>query len=111
MSIIRRSMLNWDAHRVTTPPGDVLSEEFLKPRGVSQQKLAVDIGVPVTLVCDIVHGRRPIGALTALRLARYFGTTPEFWLNLQTRHDLSKARKEAGNQIEREVKMRWSDTF
>jgi len=69
-------------------PGKVLFEEFLEPLGVSQNKLARDIDVPVGRINDIIHGRRGITADTAVRLGAYFGTTAEFWSNLQVRHDL-----------------------
>ena len=69
-------------------PGEVLMEEFLEPLGVTQHRLAVSIGVPPRRINEIVHGKRRITADTALRLARYFGTTDRFWLNLQTRFDL-----------------------
>ena len=73
-------------------PGEILFEEFLKPLGVSQNKLARDINVPVGRINDIVHGRRGLSADTAVRLGAYFGTTAEFWSHLQARHDLKKAR-------------------
>lgn len=69
-------------------PGEVLLEEFLEPLRVTQHRLAVSIGVPPRRINEIVHGKRRITADTALRLARYFGTTDRFWLNLQTRFDL-----------------------
>ena len=69
-------------------PGEVLMEEFLRPLGVTQHHLAVSISVPPRRINEIVHGKRRITADTALRLARYFGTTDLFWLNLQTRYDL-----------------------
>ena len=85
-------------------PGEVLLEEFMKPLGVSQNKLARDLDVPMDRINKIVHGRRAITADTALRLARYFNTTPEFWLNLQTRYELKKARRELGGAIERDIR-------
>lgn len=69
-------------------PGEILAEEFLEPFGVTQNKVAVSIGVPPRRINEIVHGKRRITADTALRLARYFGTSADFWLNLQTRYDL-----------------------
>jgi addiction module HigA family antidote len=81
----------------------VLRAEFLEPLGISQNKLAMKIRVPATRIGDIVHGRRAITPDTALRLGRFFGNSPEFWLNLQQTHDLSKARVESGGEIEREV--------
>ena len=84
-------------------PGDILWREFMEPLDISQNKLARDIDVPVTRVSDIIHGRRGISADTALRLAVYFGTTPEFWLNLQTRYDLKVSRRNLLPAIEKNV--------
>ena len=72
-------------------PGEILLREFLEPLGLSQNRLARDLHVPVTRIADIIHARRDISADTALRLSRYFGTTAEFWMNLQTRFDLKRA--------------------
>jgi len=83
----------------------MLSEEFLKPLGITQNALAMKVRVPATRIGDIVHGRRAITPDTALRLARFFGNSPEFWLNLQQMHDLSKARIELNKTIEREVEI------
>jgi addiction module HigA family antidote len=71
-------------------PGEVLGEEFLKPLGVSAYRMAKEIGVPATRVSEILHGRRAVTADTALRLARYFGTSAKFWLGLQEDHDLEE---------------------
>ena len=79
-------------------PGEVLLEEFLEPLGVTQHRLAVSIGVPPRRINEIVHGKRRITADTALRLARYFGTTDRFWLNLQTRFDLEVEGGPPGRQ-------------
>jgi len=84
-------------------PGEVLQEEFLKPLEISQYRLAKEISVPPRRVNEIVHGNRAITADTALRLARYFGTTDRFWLNLQTRYDLEVERDRLGSKLEREV--------
>jgi addiction module HigA family antidote len=84
-------------------PGEVLQEEFLKPLGVSQYRLAKEISVSPRRVNEIVHGTRAITADTALRLARYFGTTDRFWLNLQARYDLEVERDRLGSRLEREV--------
>ena len=84
-------------------PGEVLQEEFLKPLGVSQYRLAKEISVPPRRVNEIVYGSRAITADTALRLARYFGTTDRFWLNLQVRYDLEVERDRLGLRLEREV--------
>ena len=85
-------------------PGEILWKEFMEPLGISQNKLARDIDVPVTRVGDIVHGRRGISADSALRLAVYFGTTPEFWLNLQTRYDLKVSKRNLLPAIEKSVR-------
>lgn len=84
-------------------PGEVLQEEFLKPLGVSQYRLAKEISVSPRRVNEIVHGSRAITADTALRLARYFGTTDRFWLNLQARYNLEVERDRLGSRLEREV--------
>jgi addiction module HigA family antidote len=81
-------------------PGEVLLEEFLGPMDVSQHRLAVAVGVPPRRINEIVHGKRRITADTALRLARYFGTTDHFWLNLQTRFDLEVEKDHLGSSIE-----------
>jgi len=80
-------------------PGEVLLEEFLAPMDVSQHRLAVAVGVPPRRINEIVHGKRRITADTALRLARYFGTTDHFWLNLQTRFDLEVEKDHLGSSI------------
>lgn len=86
------------------PPGEILAEEFLRPLGLSQNKLARDLDVPVARINDIVHAKRGISADTALRLAAYFKTSPEFWLNLQTRYDLKIAERKVGGAIARAVR-------
>lgn len=80
--------------RVRTHPGEVLAEEFMKPLGLSARALGEAIGVPGNRISDIVRQRRDVSADTAIRLGRYFGTDPRFWLNLQTAHDLSRAEAE-----------------
>jgi addiction module HigA family antidote len=85
-------------------PGEVLLEEFLKPMGLSQNRLALGIGVSPRRINEIVLEKRRITADTALRLARYFGTSPQFWLGLQTDYDLDMASESLGNRLEREVK-------
>ena len=85
-------------------PGEILWKEFMEPLGVSQNKLARDIDVPVTRVGHIIHGRRGISADSALRLAVYFSTTPEFWLNLQTRYDLKVSKRKLLAAIEKSVR-------
>ena len=79
-----------------TTPGEVLLEEFLKPLEVSQYQLAKDVGVPPRRINEIVLGKRAVTADTALRLARYFGTSERFWLNIQTRHDLGSREGPSG---------------
>src|SRR3954452_9699981 len=86
-------------------PGEVLLEEFLKPLGISQYQLAKDISVPARRINEIVHGTRAISADTALRLARYFGTSDRFWLNLQSRYDLEVERDHLGAKLEQEVRV------
>lgn len=81
-------------------PGEVLMEEFLDPLAVTQHRLAVSIGVPPRRINEIVHGKRRITANTALRLARFFGTTDRFWLNLQTRYDLEIEKDHLDGAIE-----------
>lgn len=81
------------------PPGEILAEEYLVPLNISQYRLAADIGVPAPRITEIVHGRRSITADTALRLARYFGTSDRFWLNLQTRYDLEIERDKLGDAL------------
>ncbi|MBN1310147.1 MAG: HigA family addiction module antidote protein [Anaerolineae bacterium] len=85
-------------------PGEVLLEEFLKPLEMSQNRLAIDIGVPPRRINEIVLGRRSITADTALRLARYFGNSPQFWLGLQVDYDLDVAEDRLGDRLDREVK-------
>ena len=84
-------------------PGEILLEEFVQPLGVSQYRLAKDISVPPRRINEIVHGRRSITADTALRLSRYFGTSEQFWLNLQTRYDLEVTRERLKDRLIQEV--------
>jgi len=93
-------------NRVTTHPGEILSEEFLKPLGMSVNALAMALRVPATRIGAVVKGERSVTADTALRLARFFETSAEFWINLQAMHDLTKARMENGGAIERDVRPR-----
>jgi addiction module HigA family antidote len=86
-------------------PGEVLLEEFLKPLGLSQNRLALDIGVHPRRINEIVLKKRSITANTALRLARYFGTTPEFWLGLQNQYDLDVEQDRYGEILEQEVQV------
>lgn len=82
-------------------PGEVLAEEYLEPLGVTQHRLAVAIGVPPRRINEIVHGKRGISADTALRLARFFGTSERFWLNLQSRYDLEREKDALGDSLDR----------
>jgi antitoxin HigA-1 len=84
-------------------PGEILLEEYLKPLGISQYRLAKEISVPPRRVNEIVHGKRSITADTALRLARYFGTSERFWLNLQTHYDLEVEKDRLADRLEEEV--------
>jgi addiction module HigA family antidote len=86
-------------------PGEVLLEDFMKPLGISQYRVANDIGVAPLRINQIVRGKRAITADTALRLARYFGTTPGIWLRLQARYDLEVAQNQFGKKINRQVKV------
>ena len=86
-------------------PGEVLQADFLEPLGVSQYRLAQDISVPARRINEIVHGKRAVSADTALRLARYFGTSERFWLNLQARFDLEQQRDVLGARLEKEVRV------
>ena len=86
-------------------PGEVLRADFLEALGLSQYRLAQDISVPPRRINEIVHGKRAISADTALRLARYFGTTERFWLNLQARFDLEVQRDVLGARLTREVRV------
>jgi antitoxin HigA-1 len=91
--------------RIRTAPGDILREEFMQPLGLSANALAIALRVPATRVTEILRRDKPraITADTAIRLGRYFGTTPDFWLNLQSAYDLSRVLAEHGDKIEREV--------
>lgn len=89
------------ATRIMPPvhPGETLREDLLKPLGLSASRLAIELPVPVTRVNDIVRGKRAVTADTALRLARFFGTTPQFWMNLQANYDLELAQDASGAEI------------
>lgn len=102
---IHRPANGWNLKRISTHPGEMLREEFLTPLGLSQNALAIKLRVPATRIGEIVNGKRAISPDTALRLARFFGTSAEFWMNLQQMYDLSKARLELKKTIEREVEV------
>lgn len=102
---ISKPVSGWNVQRVSTHPGEMLREEFLRPLNITQNGLAMKIRVPATRIGEIIHAKRSITPDTALRLARFFGNSPEFWLNLQQMHDLSKAKLELARTIEREVEV------
>lgn len=85
-------------------PGEILIEEFLKPMGISQYRLAKAINVPARRINEIVHGSRAISANTALRLAKYFSISPQFWLNLQSHFDLEVERDKMGSLIDEQIR-------
>jgi len=85
-------------------PGEILLEEFLRPMGISQYRLAKDISVPQRRISEITQGKRSITADTALRLGRYFGMEAQFWLNLQSRYDLLQAEDELAKRLDKEVR-------
>jgi antitoxin HigA-1 len=89
-----------DAVMAPVHPGEVLLEEFLQPLAVSQYQLAKEIGVPARRINEIVHGQRRISADTALRLARFFGTSERFWINLQSRYDLEVEKDRLGDALD-----------
>jgi antitoxin HigA-1 len=93
------------AQKKITPihPGDVLREDYLKPLGMSVNRLAISLGVPSTRIGEIVNGRRAVTSDTALRLARFFGTTPEFWMGMQAGYELEIAKDALSDMIERTV--------
>ena len=86
-------------------PGEILLEEFMKPMSISQYRLAKDIGVPPMRINKIVHGQRGISADTALRLARYFGMSVEFWTGIQTHYEVELAKMDLADRLEKEVKV------
>lgn len=96
MNIVRKGAPDWGVH-----PGEILREEFLKPLGMSAYELAKRLHVPVPRVNDIVLERRGVSADTALRLSRFFGTTEQFWLNLQGAYEISRVMAKQGAEIER----------
>jgi antitoxin HigA-1 len=96
-------------NRITAHPGEVLREEFLKPLGLSVNGLAAALRVPANRIGAIVKGERSVTPDTALRLGRFFGNSPEFWINLQAMHDLTRARIECGPVINRDIRPRSSE--
>ena len=93
-------------HLDPIPPGEILLEEFMRPLALSQNKLARDLDVPIARINAIVHATRAITADTALRLAVYFGTTPQFWMNLQSHYDLKRAERAIGPLLARTIRPR-----
>lgn len=91
--------------RLAGPGGEILLEEFLKPMGISQYRLAKDISVDPRRINEIVHGGRSITPGTALRLSRYFGMSERFWMNLQTRYDLEVEKDRLADRLEKEVRV------
>ena len=91
---------------ITAHPGEILRDRYLVPHGMSATALALDLHVPANRITEIVNGRRSVSPETALRLGRYFATTPGFWLSLQSSHDLSLAQAESGSKVEQQVRPR-----
>ena len=85
-------------------PGEILKEEFLDPMGISQYRLAKDVGVPAMRINYVINGKRPVNAELALRLGRYFGQNPRYWLNLQSRYDMDLAEDTLSVQVEQQVR-------
>ncbi len=100
---IKRPATGWKVKGTTTHPGEVLREDFLIPLGLSANALALRLRVAAPRLHAILHQKRAVTPDTAIRLARCFGTSPQFWLNLQSMHDLSKAQQTLGATVEREV--------
>jgi addiction module HigA family antidote len=94
-------MMNNETLMAPVHPGEILTHEYLDPLGVTQHRLAVAIGVPPRRINEIVHGKRGITADTALRLARFFGTSERFWLNLQSRYDLERQKDNLADALDR----------
>ena len=105
MSIMRPEA-GWNITRPAVHPGEMLREEFMKPLGISINGLALELHVPVTRVSEIVNQRRGVTADTALRLARHFGTSADFWMNIQKDYELILARRKLLKTIERQVSRR-----
>jgi antitoxin HigA-1 len=103
---IARPATGWKISRTPVHPGEMLREEFMQPLGISINRLALELHVPVTRVSEIVNRRRGITADTALRLARYFGMSADFWMNIQKDFELVLARQKSLKTIERQVRRR-----
>lgn len=96
----------WSITRPPVHPGEMLREEFMKPLGISMNRLALELHVPVTRISQIVNERRGVTADTALRLARHFGTSADFWMNIQRDYELTLARQRSLKTIEKQVRPR-----
>lgn len=94
-------MVNTPTNRLLTSPGEMLKEEFLNPMGLTAQELADGIGVSYQNINELLNNKRSITVSTALRLAKYFGTTPDFWLNMQRANDIYQALQREGDQIDK----------
>jgi addiction module HigA family antidote len=103
---IMRPVGSWNITRSPVHPGEMLREEFMKPFGISINGLALELHVPVTRISEIVNERRGITADTALRLARHFGTSPDFWMNLQKNYELILTRQKSLKLIQKQVRRR-----
>ena len=103
---IKRPEDGWKISREPVHPGEMLREEFMKPLGISINGLALELHVPVTRVSEIVNERRGITADTALRLARHFGTSADFWMNVQKQYELLLTQQKLGKTIEKQVRRR-----
>lgn len=103
---IDRPATGWNVTRPPVHPGEMLREEFMNPLALSINALALELHVPVTRISEIVNRRRGITADTALRLARYFATTPDFWLNLQKNYELTLARQKSAKLIAKQIRPR-----
>ena len=103
---IKRPEGGWKITRTPVHPGEMLREEFMKPLGISINALALELHVPVTRISEIVNERRGITADTALRLARHFGTSADFWMNLQKNYELILTRQKSLKTIEKQVRRR-----
>jgi addiction module HigA family antidote len=103
---IKRPESGWKISRAPVHPGEMLREEFMKPLGISINGLALELHVPVTRISEIVNHRRGITADTALRLARHFGTSADFWMNIQKDYELILTRQKSWKLIERQVRRR-----
>jgi len=103
---IKRPEGGWDISRAPVHPGEMLREEFMKPLGISINGLALELHVPVTRISEIVNQRRGITADTALRLARHFGTSADFWMNIQKEYELILTRQKSLKTIEKQVRRR-----